>query len=318
MRSPVDQLDGYLLRVLCMLMDERSVSRAARRLELAQPAVSAALKRLRELFGDPLLVREKLDMVPTARALELGAQARIALDAMQRLVASPEAFDAGVAARTFRVASPDYLAPAFLANLARRLRDEAPLCRLEVHPMGPDFDSERTLADDKLDVIIGNWPAPPERLHLSLLLEDELVCLVRRGHPLAAAPLTAAAYLAASHLVPMRYSSVQRGVVETHLASLKLTRDARVVMPYFAFAPLRGGADRPGVHDRPALRAGLHVAAAGDAAGRAAGLSDDALLPALARARPPCAGAPLAAWPDRRGGAGAGACVSGIAAARMQ
>ena len=236
-RSNVDQLDGYLLRVLCMLMEERSVSRAARRLELAQPAVSAALKRLRELFGDPLLVREKLDMVPTARALELGAQARIALDAMQQLVASPEAFDASVAARTFRVASPDYLAPSFLANLARRLRDEAPLCRLEVHPMGPDFDSERALAEDRLDVIIGNWPAPPERLHLSLLLEDELVCLVRRGHPLAAVPLTEAAYLGAAHLVPMRYSSVQRGVVETHLASLKLTRDARVVMPYFAFAP---------------------------------------------------------------------------------
>lgn len=237
MRSNVDQLDGYLLRVLCMLMEERSVSRAARRLGQAQPAVSAALKRLRELFCDPLLVREKLDMVPTARALMLGAQARIALDAMERVMTSPEAFDANVAERTFRVASPDYLAPSFLADLARRLRSEAPHCRLEVHPMGPDFDSERALAEDKLDVIIGNWPAPPERLHLSLLLEDELVCLVRCGHPLAGTRLTEAAYLAASHLVPMRYSSVQRGVVETHLASLKLARDARVVMPYFAFAP---------------------------------------------------------------------------------
>ena len=237
MRSPVDQLDGYLLRVLCTLLDERSVSRTARKLEQAQPAVSAALKRLREIFGDPLLVREKLDMVPTARALQLGAQARTALDAIDRLVAAPEAFDARVAAHTFRVASPDYLAPSFLAELARRLRSEAPHCRLEVHAMGPDFDAERALADDKLDVIIGNWPAPPERLHLSLLLEDELVCLVRRDHPLAGTLLTEAAYLAAAHLVPMRYSSVQRGVVETHLASLKLARDARVVLPYFAFAP---------------------------------------------------------------------------------
>jgi DNA-binding transcriptional LysR family regulator len=220
-----------------MLLEERSVSRAARRLGQAQPAVSAALKRLRELFCDPLLVREKLDMVPTARAQMLGAQARIALDAMERVMASPVAFDASVAERTFRVASPDYLAPSFLADLARRLRSEAPHCRLEVHPMGPDFDSERALAEDKLDVIIGNWPAPPERLHLSLLLEDELVCLVRRGHPLAGKRLTEATYLAASHLVPMRYSSLQRGVVETHLASLKLARDARVVMPYFAFAP---------------------------------------------------------------------------------
>jgi DNA-binding transcriptional LysR family regulator len=156
---------------------------------------------------------------------------------MEILIESPDAFDASVAKRTFRVASPDYLAPSFLADLARRLCIEAPHCRLEVHPMGPDFDTERALAEDKLDLVIGNWPAPPERLHLSLLLEDELVCLVRRGHPLAGKPLTEAAYLAASHLVPMRYSSVQRGVVETHLASLKLARNARVVVPYFAFAP---------------------------------------------------------------------------------
>ncbi len=237
MRSHVDQLDGYLLRILCMLLEERSVSRTARRLEQAQPAVSAALKRLREIFCDPLLVREKLEMVPTERALQLGAQARIALDAIDRLVAPPETFDARVAAKTFRIASPDYLAPSFLAELAQRLSGEAPHCRLEIHAMGPDFDSERALAEDKLDVVIGNWPSPPERLHLSLMLEDELVCMVRSGHALAGTVLTEAAYLAASHLVPMRYSSVQRGVVETHLAGLKMARDARVILPYFAFAP---------------------------------------------------------------------------------
>jgi DNA-binding transcriptional LysR family regulator len=237
MRSQVDQLDGYLLRVLCLLLEERSVSRAARRLEQAQPAVSGALKRLREIFGDPLLVREKLEMVPTARALQLGEQARLALEAIDRLVAPLEVFDARVATKTFRVASPDYLAPSFLADLAHRLGTEAPHCRLEMHAMGPDFDAERVLAEDRLDVVIGNWPAPPERLHLSLLLEDELVCMVRSGHPLASTEVTEAAYLAASHLVPMRYSSVQRGVVETHLAALKIARDARVVVPYFAFAP---------------------------------------------------------------------------------
>jgi DNA-binding transcriptional LysR family regulator len=237
MRSNVDQLDGYLLRVLCLLIEERSVSRAARRLDQAQPAVSAALKRLRDIFCDPLLVREKLDMVPTARGLQLAAQAQVALAALEQLAVNPQAFDPGSATLAFRVASPDYLAPSFLAGLARRLGAEAPHCRLEVHPMGPDFDSERMLAEDRLDVIIGNWPAPPERLHLSLLLEDELVCLVRRGHALAQAPLTDAAYLSARHLVPMRYSNAQRGVVETHLASLRLARDARVMLPYFAFAP---------------------------------------------------------------------------------
>ena len=236
-RSNLDQLDGYLMRVLCALVEERSVSRTARRLDQAQPAISAALKRLRAIFCDPLLVRDKLDMVPTARALQLAAQTRVALDAMDKLIAAPEAFDASRAALTFRVASPDYLAPSFLADVAGRIRAEAPQCRLELHPLGADFDTMRALADDKLDVIIGNWPDPPERLHMSLLIEDELVCLVRQGHPLAAAALTEALYLAAGHVVPTRYSSAQRGVVETHLASLRASRDARVVVPYFGLAP---------------------------------------------------------------------------------
>ena len=237
LRSNLDQLDGYLMRVLCVLVDERSVSRAARRLDQAQPAVSAALKRLRLIFCDPLLVRDKLDMVPTDRALQLAAQTRIALDAMDRLVAPADRFEAALSAQTFRVASPDYLAPSFLADVAARIGREAPLCRLELHPLGADFDSVRALADDKLDVIIGNWPDPPEQLHLSLLIEDELVCLMRRGHPLACGVLTEAAYLAAGHVVPTRYSSAQRGVVETHLASLRTARDARVVVPYFGLAP---------------------------------------------------------------------------------
>ena len=242
LRSNIDQLDGYLMRVLCVLLEERSVSRAARRMNQAQPAVSAALKRLRAMFADPLLVREKLEMVPTARALQLAAQARIALEAMSNLVAQPQLFEPGTATLTFRIASPDFLAPSFLAELAARIESEAPGCRLELHPMGAGFDSERALAEDTLDVIIGNWPAPPERLHLSLLLEDELVCLVRKGHPLAGTEsppsrLTEAGYLAARHLVPMRYSSMQRGVVETHLASLRVARDARVTIPYFGLAP---------------------------------------------------------------------------------
>ena len=235
-RRNVDQLDGTLLRVLCALVEERSVTLAARRLGQTQPALSASLKRLRELFGDPLLVREKLAMVPTARALQLAGKARGVLAALEDL-AEREAFDPADAAVEFRVASPDYLAPAFLAEVARRIVVEAPGCRLVLHPLGADFDSERALADDKLDVIVGNWPSPPERLRLLLLVEDDVVCMVRRDHPLAGGLLTLDRYLEAGHVVPAPYSSVQRGVVETHLAELGVQRDARVVVPYFGLAP---------------------------------------------------------------------------------
>lgn len=236
-RTIVDQLDGYLMRALCVLVEERSVSRAARRLDQTQPAVSAALKRLRTIFGNPLLVREKLEMVPTDRALALAAQAQVALDAMGALAAARPSFEPREATQTFRVGSPDFLAPSLLAEVARRVALEAPRCRLELHPLGADSDSERVLASDQLDVIIGNWPTPPERLHLSLLIEDDLVCLMRRGHPLASGVLTEASYLAATHVVPLRYSSVHLGVVETHLAGLHAARDARVTVPWFGLAP---------------------------------------------------------------------------------
>lgn len=237
---PIDQLDGYLLRVLCTLVDERSVSRTALRIDQTQPAVSAALKRLREVFSDPLLVREKLGMVPTARALELAAQAGVALAEMNKLLVPAGRFDPAHAEQTYRVASPDYLDVSFLAAVAGRLRREAPNCRLEVHALGPDVDYETALAQDALDLVIGNWPNPPEHLHLSLLLEEPMVCLVRQGHALAQSHLlglTEAAYLGAAHVVPMPYSRAQRGVVETHLAQRRLVRDARIVVPYFALAP---------------------------------------------------------------------------------
>ena len=240
MPKNADLLDGYLLRVLCTLVQERSVSRTAQRIGQTQPAVSAALKRLRDVLGDPLLVREKLGMVPTARALELAAQAQAALAEMGKLVTPPEAFTPGLAEQTFRVASPDYLDVSFLAAVAARLCHAAPGCRLELHALGPDFDYEGALAQGALDVVIGNWPHPPEHLHLSLLLEDELVCLVRSDHPLVlshADGLSEAAYLAASHVVPIPYAMAQRGVVETHLAERRVTRDARVVVPYFGLAP---------------------------------------------------------------------------------
>lgn len=237
MSRPAAPVDTYLLRVLDTLVAERSVSRAAIRLNQSQPAVSIALRRLREIFDDPLLVRERGGMVPTERALRLREHARSALGEIDRMLAGPVRFDPASSQQTFHVASPDYLAMGFLAAAVGRLRREAPQARLVVHPLASDFDYERALAQGDLDIVIGNWPQPPERLRLSLLLEDELVCVMDRRHPLAAADLTLEQYVAASHVVPMPYSMSQRGVVETYLAGRRLARDARVVVPYFEVAP---------------------------------------------------------------------------------
>lgn len=237
MKPAAPSFDVHLLRVLVALVAERSVSRAAARLNQTQPAVSTALRKLRELANDPLFVRERAGMVPTARALQLREHAQSALREIDAMRVLPGTFEPTGCRQTFHIASPDYLAMGFLAGVAERLRREAPQARLEVHPLAPSYDYEQALADGHLDVVIGNWPHPPEHLHLSLLLEDELVCLMSQRNPLARKALSLESYLAAPHVVPTPYSMAQRGVVETFLASRRLSRDARVVVPYFEVAP---------------------------------------------------------------------------------
>jgi DNA-binding transcriptional LysR family regulator len=237
MTRPTDPLDTWLLRVLVTLLLERSVSRTAIKLHQSQPAISAALKRLRAIFGDELLVRDKRGMVATARGIELMAPARVALAEIDRLLAQPESFDPSHSRQMFCIGMPDYLATTFLAGVVAIMRSKAPGARLNVHGLGQEFDYERALADGHLDVVIGNWPEPPAQLHLAVLFEDEVVCLMCRNHPLAKKGLTAQAYLRASHIVPTPYSPMQRGVVDTRLATLRLSREARVMLPFFNVAP---------------------------------------------------------------------------------
>lgn len=236
-RRSEDQLDTYLLRMLCLLVTERSVSRTALKLNQSQPAVSLALKRLRQILGDPLLVREKSGMVPTERALTLLSHAKGALAEIDRMTFSPESFDPQTSRYEFRVGAPDYLAPIFMAGVVERIRKEAPQVRLSLQSLGPSFDFERSLAEGDLDVVIGNWPEPPHRMHLSMLLEDEVVCLVAASHPLARKGLSAEDYQRAAHIVPMPYSISQRGVVDTMLATHRINRDERVVVQSFTTAP---------------------------------------------------------------------------------
>lgn len=230
-------LDTYLLRVLCLLLEERSVSLTAIRLHQSQPAISTALRKLRDIFDDALLVRDKGGMVPTARALELLPHARRALAEIDRLTESQASFDPASSQRVFRVGAPDYLAPSFMATAVGMLRRQAPQARLSVHALGPDFDFEGALAEGELDIVIGNWPEPPERMHLSMLLEDEIVCLMAEHHPLAHRPLTQETYLAAAHVVPMPYSRRQRGVIDRTLASLRLQRNEVVEVQSFGLVP---------------------------------------------------------------------------------
>lgn len=233
----MEGLDAHLLRVFAVLMAERSVTRTAVRLEMSQPAVSLVLAKLREIFSDQLLVRGRDGMVPTERALTMLPRVNSLIADMEALIEQTAPFDAGSSAHSFTIASPDYIAPVFLGELVAELRRQAPNVALIVKALGPDFDFEGALARGEIDLVIGNWPSPPNYLRRSVLLEDEIVCLLREDHPLAADGLTRDDYLAAAHIVPVAYSMAHRGVVKSHLSSLRVSRARTVALSYFATAP---------------------------------------------------------------------------------
>ena len=134
MKDPVsfdkiaDKIDLHLIRVLNTVLTERSVSRAAIRLGMYQPAVSAALKRLRGLAGDPILVRAGAGMVPTDAGLRMIEPSASILRAAGMLFSDARGFDAATAPSTFRLAASDYLDPLFLPQLVAQVKAQAPGC----------------------------------------------------------------------------------------------------------------------------------------------------------------------------------------------
>ncbi|WP_414444065.1 LysR family transcriptional regulator [Burkholderia sp. 22PA0106] len=230
-------LDIWLVRVLRTLLLERSVTQAALRLNQTQPAISTALRRLREILNDPILVRGKSGMVPT----EYGASL---LDAAQRalrdvdFIATPHGdFDPARSRRTFRIAAPDYLNDFFMPTLIARFRETAPLAHLELDSLNPALDHAGALDSGQLDLVIANWPKPEPRFTRSELFRDAVVCLMRDTHPLAHAPLTREAYAAAAHLAPTPYTGAARNAIEIGLARARLERRVVATLPYFGVVP---------------------------------------------------------------------------------
>jgi DNA-binding transcriptional LysR family regulator len=244
-RADFDKIELYLIRVLHTLITERSVSRAALQLQSSQPAVSAQLRRLRELTGDPLLVRAGNGMTPTEVALQLVHPAASMLQEAERLF-SPKirqrGFDAPTSAVTFRIAASDYLDPLFLPELVAKVKHEAPQVRLELLPLSGDFDYRRGLAAGDVDLVVGNWLEPPGELHLGRLMSDEIVCLVAEDHPAvrmsAGRGWTVEKYLDCEHVAPTPTFRGARGVIDDHLEGLGVSRDIMVRSAHFSLIPL--------------------------------------------------------------------------------
>jgi DNA-binding transcriptional LysR family regulator len=228
-------LNLNLLPVLDALLAERSVSRAGARLGLSQPAVSNALAQLREILGDPLLVRKGVGMAPTERALALAGPLRAALLALEQGLEPPAAFDPATAERHFTILTNDFVAFAMLPRLLARLQKEAPGVKLQVrawqeHTVPPD------LARGDADLVLGFNRGLPPGHHQVYVFPDRFVFVARKGHPLVKGKITLGTYAKLAHVVVSQVPNA-RGVVDDALAQRGLTRNVALRVSHFLLVP---------------------------------------------------------------------------------
>ncbi len=235
--KPTPNCDAQLLRTLYTLLTEGSVSRTAERLGQSQPAVSVALRRLREMTGDPLLVRSGSRMLLTSHAQTLIDPVRQALAGIDQVLHPIDRFDPATSRQHFRISTPDYLSVFFVPAIIERFHAQAPRATLELTHLQAEGGYERGLEDGSLDLVIGNWQRPAQHLHLQSLCDDDLVCLLREGHSIAPGSLDREAYSQADHLDVLTHTAGGHGTIGTELAKAGLLRRVTTTLPYFCLAP---------------------------------------------------------------------------------
>jgi len=191
--------DLNLLLHFDALMSWRSVSRAAEELKITQPAMSAALSRLRRLFNDPVLVRIGGVWQPTHKALDLHSSFRPMLDMWRQVSLPRQSFDPKTSLRAISIFASDYVQLTVVARVMGRLAKEAPRMELRVLAAQPQLGLDM-LESNQVEMIAGYYPEPRANLRARFLFEEKVVCLVRANHPCLHRPWNLDAYLAYGHI----------------------------------------------------------------------------------------------------------------------
>lgn len=232
MTNSLRRLDLNLLVTLDALLAEHNVTRAAERLHLSQPAVSVQLARLREVFGDPLLLPGPRGMRPTARADELREPLRQALEALNQAVAPTRPFDPALADQTWRVAATDYGASTILLPALAALRAAAPGTRLAILGLNPPALARQTEQGDVDLAFHISADAPPALRRRSLFVE-RYVLAGRKGHPRLKRRPTLAQFCKLDHAIVSADGGGFQGATDAALAELGMTRKVALSVPHF-------------------------------------------------------------------------------------
>ncbi|MBL8954565.1 MAG: LysR family transcriptional regulator [Myxococcaceae bacterium] len=237
----LSRVDLNLLVVLQALFETRSVTGAAKRLDLSQPAASRALGRLRALLDDPLFVRTPRGLEPTPRAEPMRRELDLVLEQIQTLVAGKARFDPATSTRAFTAIAADYSQATLLPHLLERLAREAPHVSLRV--IGPTLDWERMLTEGQADFL---WSPPrkaPQTIVHTPLFDEGFGFVVRKGHPIAKRPLNLERFLSLRH-ISLSPEGLAGNPLDAHLATLGKRRTIAAQVPSFlVLGPLLASTD---------------------------------------------------------------------------
>lgn len=231
-RRDIRSLDVGMLRTFDALMREKNVSRAAARLFLSQPAVSASLNRLREVFGDPLFTRAAHGVVPTGRAHALAPQIEKLLADLAGLLESGQSFDPAASSRVFRIAGSDHASRMLLPALSQRLVELGSGIRLVWVPPGR-WSLADHLRQGELDLAVIARIHMPQDLDTRILYEDRYCYVMRKDHPLAGAPVTLDSFCATPQVFLGYGTSTLDDLIDQTLAREGRQRLAQIAVSSF-------------------------------------------------------------------------------------
>jgi DNA-binding transcriptional LysR family regulator len=230
------RLDLNLLVTLEALLIEQNVTRAAARLHLSQPAVSAQLNRLRSVFDDPLLIPAQRGMTPTVKATELLDPIRHALDEIRATVSSHRNFDPAKAEMSITIACTDYLQYALVEPLVFELRKTAPRVRIAIRNLDlPQLEAQMARGD--VDLSLMTPAIAPPSLRTRHLFQERYVLIGRRNHPRLRGQLTAKRFAELEHVIVSLRGGGFATPVDNSLAALGLRRNVVLSAASFLFVP---------------------------------------------------------------------------------
>lgn len=227
--------DLNLLPVFIALMEERSVTRAALRLGITQPALSNALNRLRDTLQDPLFIRERYGIKPTQFAEEIAPVIVESLGRLDEVLVGRQHFDPATATRQLNIAVNTYVEVVLVPGIVARLRELAPGIKMSLAPYGNDL-SETGVISGTTDMVLGRIVEPPDNLIIQHLMDDSLACVVRADHPDIGDSLSREQYEALRHVNIQPPGRLRAGLFQA-LDRQGLRRELAISVTHFLAVP---------------------------------------------------------------------------------